>query len=214
MFDSIKRIFNSFNSKFFNSNLILPDIVIDANKKYGLRWEYDKNTFVIGSSFVTYESDDIIASVLHEMVHIYNHNQKISDVNENQYHNMHFVKVALRCGLAVGKDKNQGWSFTSLNPRASASYKEHRFDLLSNQILRDIAVELSVQNHIIEANRNSITVAISNLTPSKVFFLKYECACPAPYNSIRSGRRPDGHNAPDIICDRCKLKFKCVSPLD
>lgn len=42
------------------------------------------------------------------------------------------------------------------------------------------------------------------------YFMKYQCKCKPPHNSIRSGCRPDGPNRLNIICKDCGQPFTCV----
>lgn len=210
----ISNIFGLFNKEFFDNSLFEPSIKIDVTKKYSLRWESDEKSIVLGAIFPDLSKNEIILSMLHEMIHIYNFQNNLVDVNANQYHNMYFAKAALKCGLTVNKDKNQGWSNTGINPNIKSSSKEHRYDQNKNLILKNVVSKIHIEDEKLNTIKQQIQTAIANLRPSKIFFLKYECACPAPYNSIRSGRRPDGSNAPSIICDVCKTKFSCVSPLD
>jgi hypothetical protein len=213
MIASINSIFSIFNRLFFDSNLSAPEIIVDVSKKVSLRWQSDENIIVMGSGFVNINKEIICVNLLHEMIHLSNYKNKVIDVNDNQYHNSKFMKLAVKCGLVVYKDKNQGWSNTTLEIDNSFSTKDFKIELDKNQNLKSIISNIHIDNELLNENEKSLVLAINNLKPSKIFFLKYECSCPPPHNSIRSGRRPDGSNAPDIICDRCKTKFNCVSPL-
>jgi len=213
MIASINSIFSIFNRSFFDSHLSVPEIVVDVSKKVSLRWQSNENIIFMGSGFVNMNKEIICVNLLHEMIHLSNYTKRVIDVNDNQYHNSKFMKLAVKCGLVVHKDKNQGWSNTKLDIINSFPTKDFKIESDKNQILKSIISNIHVDDGLLNENEKYLFLAINSLKTSKIFFLKYECSCPPPHNSIRSGRRPDGHNAPDIICDRCKSKFNCVSPL-
>lgn len=59
--------------------------------------------------------EDVLETVLHEMVHYANYVKNIQDCNANQYHNKHFKTRAESFGLIVEKVRNRGYAKTSLN---------------------------------------------------------------------------------------------------
>lgn len=60
---------------------------------------------------------DICATLLHEMVHLWNLQNDIQDCSRgNTYHNKKFKKVAEEHGLIINYDKRIGWSLTKLQP--------------------------------------------------------------------------------------------------
>jgi len=212
MLQCVKEVYRNFNHNFFKS--ILPEIEfkIDVSKKHIAK--YSGNEIIFGSNCVSLTKKDICASILHEMIHIYNELIQVDDVNENQYHNSAFLKEAVRVGFFVVREKNQGWSSTLLSARPDVSEKNYKFDQSRNNNLIDIINSIEIDEKILQNHDEKMRELISNLKPSKAFFLKYECACPPPYNSIRSGRRPNGNNSPTITCEKCNTRFTCVSPLD
>ena len=152
-------------------------------------------------------------SFLHELIHIFNKQSEIVDV-AGHYHNKKFLKAALDAGLYVIKTKAQGWAVTSLVYPRNVIHKDciHRPD--KNKLERRITAfsHLEINSSIFKDACKEIKAYISDKS-TKTFFLKYECNCPAPHNSIRSGRRPDGKNALNIICQVCNSKFHCVTSL-
>ena len=132
-----------------------------------------------------------------------------------KYHNKHFLASANQVGLVVIKHKTQGWGITStVFPR---NIVERTFIKrpLKNVIVRRNKVfqEIKLNEKLLTESRVDLQNRIKNEKPVKTFFLKYECNCAPPHNSIRSGRRPDGPNALNIQCMNCLSKFECVTDL-
>jgi hypothetical protein len=209
--DLIKKIFADLNQFCFSNKIIMPEFQLDVVRKFNFRWISDDEVLCIGSASIDMNKREICVAMLHEMIHMYNYSLRIQDVNENQYHNKKFMNMAINLGLGIFKDKNQGWSITTLD---QSNDKDVKIDIAKNKELINYIEKINIDTHKLSLDYNAMRESIASLKPSKVFFLKYECRCPAPFNSIRSGRRPDGNNAPEITCERCKSKFTCVSPLD
>jgi hypothetical protein len=70
--------------------------------------------------------------------------------------------------------------------------------------------KLEIDVKTLERGKKEIRKAIKEKGRSKVCFLKYECGCPPPHNSIRSGRRPDGSHPLKAVCMVCGKSFNCV----
>ena len=208
-------IYNYFNHALFNDNLPNQEFKLDVNKKFALRW--DKKDIVIGSEFVSLNIYEFYVSVIHEMIHIRCHQSGLNDLGINQYHKKDFLKIALDLGFFVIKHNSQGWSIISpIPPRnainciaVKAPNATRNCSLLD--VLSDVDCNLQELRTEIESLHHSI---ISN-PPSKTFFLKYQCSCPEPHNSIRSGRRPlgVGMEHPDAMCKTCGSDYLCVSEL-
>lgn len=214
MLEFLKAIYNKFNNSLFESRL--PDIEFktDVSRKQTAKYSGYEKIIFLGSGFISLSKEEICALILHEMIHINNQLNQIFDVNDNQYHNSHFMKEAVRVGFFVIREKYQGWSITNINQSYDISCKDYKFNQHKNTVLKTILSEINLPDNILEEHNHKMRECISSLKPSKTFFLKYECACPPPYNSIRSGRRPNGNNPPLIRCEICKSQFTCVSQLD
>lgn len=212
--DEFYRIFDILNESLFENKIEKTPIVIQSKKKVSLRWILESG-IVIGDEFPSLDKSEIPHLLLHQMIHIFNHQNGNSDITINQYHNKHFLKCALDVGLIVIKHKTQGWAITALNyPRNVVDRIYVKKPSKEAIIERDKALALC--NFCKDAYKeisSNIRERIKVERPVKTFFLKYECECPAPHNSIRSGRRPDGPNAPNIKCGDCRASFKCVENL-
>lgn len=220
-------IYGYFNSALFSNGLPQQEFIFDVNKKFPLRW--DKRNIVIGSEFVSLNAYEFFISIIHEMIHIKSYETGLDDLGINQYHKKDFLTTALDLGFFVIKHKSQGWSIISpIAPRnaiatRNAIAKRNATNCVTvkspsitrNSSLLDV---LSNVNFDFEEFRNQVKnlhdLIIKN-PPSKTFFLKYQCLCPEPHNSIRSGRRPSGSGMqhPDAMCKTCGSDYHCVSEL-
>lgn len=212
----VKRAFNILNENLFDGKLEEVSVSIQPKKKHALKWMSDIKSLIIGGDFIKLEFNEILGTLLHEMIHIMNFQRGISDVTINQYHNKHFLEYALKVGFVVIKHKTQGWSITTtIYPRNVVEcfhVKKPNKDSINlrNQIFNLIDLKKSVIKHGNVEIRNFVR----DEKPTKTFFLKYQCNCLPPHNSFRSGRRPDGLNRLNVQCLDCSSKFECVTPLD
>lgn len=216
MIVELNRIFTILNKSLFGGNLEPITYTIQPKKKVSLRWTNDIESMVIGADFINLEHREILGLILHEMVHVSNHQHRLPDVTTNQYHNKNFLQAALNVGFVVIKHKTQGWSITSnIYPR---NVVEKNFVKRPNKdvvrIKNDTFYSIVVNRQVLKDGCIDIKNKIKGEKPTKTFFLKYQCNCSPPHNSIRSGRRPDGPNAPNLMCLDCRSTFQCVTDLD
>lgn len=178
-----------FNGNLFNSKLIMPELQIDLTRKFVFRFDGNQNLFQIGIGIFAIKSkNDFCNHILHEMVHIYNYMNRIEDVNNNQYHTMKFANEALRIGLGVKKDRNQGWSLTTFSSQSKIT-KDFKINNEANRKLNDLVFkfkfdEIKYFNSLAVLNEQQ-----KLLKPSKLFFLKYECSCPPPVQFDQIGQK-------------------------
>jgi len=208
-------IYSYFNNSLFNNELPRQEFIFDINKKFPLRW--DKSNIIIGAEFLSLNAYEFFISIIHEMIHIKSHQAGLDDLGINQYHKKDFLKMALNLGFFVIKHKSQGWSIISpISPRnATNCIAVKSPNVNRNCSLLDV---LSNVNYNVQEFKNQVKDlhdAIIKNPPSKTFFLKYQCQCPDPHNSIRSGRRPNGAGMehPDAMCKTCGSDYLCVSDL-
>jgi hypothetical protein len=205
----IERAFNVLNEKLFGGKIKRPAITLDIKRKVSIR--FIGGVIYIGSEFPQLDLHDVLACLLHEMIHVLNFQNKVIDCTANQYHNKkYFLSVALAVGLVVSKHKAQGWSLTTTSiPKGG--FNPDILQIPPKQAIQkrvkafsEVALNRAAYNEAkayIEANRPG---------PAAPCFLKYICKCPPPHNSIRSGRRPDGPHPLRITCQECGGQFTCV----
>lgn len=207
MLKTIEEAYKKLNDKLFGSRLPLPNIQVDISRKYVMRWELAGNFLYIGAPFAKATTLGVLEALVHEMIHIENHQKEITDVKANQYHNSKFLKSALAIGFFVRRHPSQRWSLTTAHmPSASC----HKPDSEQNKKLLAVLESINFCPKNLEKDINFVMATLKDSKPTKSFFLKYECKCPPPHNSIRSGRRPDSPNALDILCRKCQAVFQCV----
>jgi len=212
----LERIFGVLNQALFGGELEPVSFAFQPKKKVSLRWMPDVEGMVIGADFSKLEYGEIPGVMLHEMIHISNQQKGLPDVTTNQYHNKNFLELALEVGLVVIKHKTQGWAITStVYPRNVVEriyIKRPNKEAIRRR--NDAFDSIVMDKAIFKAGRADMRERVKSEKPTKTYFLKYQCNCPPPHNSIRSGRRPDGPNALNIQCQNCRSHFECVTELD
>lgn len=96
----------------------------------------------LSAEYLRNDTDEIIATLLHEMVHLYNLQNDIKDTSRSgYYHNKYFREAAQAHGLVVEKEDGSGYSKTSLSESAAAFVKKQahvRFDLFRTADTREV----------------------------------------------------------------------------
>lgn len=74
--------------------------------------------------------EQVIETLIHEMVHLRNRQCGIPDCSKKQYHNRHFRDVGLRAGLEFPspRDPSYGYARTCLGPKALKAVRRLRLD--------------------------------------------------------------------------------------
>jgi hypothetical protein len=201
-----QKIYDCFNRRLFSNRLPQVAVRVDLRqKKSTVRW--DSADLVVGLAAAHSEPQEYMADLLHEMVHIACKAEGVIDVR-NKYHNQKFRDRALEVGLAVSRTKALGWGTTSIGNDGPQT-EDHVTPAVGDLVrLRNafgaVVVSPACFVELAEASKT---------TPRQrdgFYTLKYECNCPAPYNSIRSGRRPHGQHPLNVRCLDCQAVFVCV----
>lgn len=120
----LNGIFRLLNEHYFESALSTPVITIQSTPKaYGHYTLYDAwsvdgdrgyREINIGAGTLSRPIENIVATLLHEMVHFANDMNNVKDCSRgNTYHNKNFKRTAEKCGLHVEHHPTYGWSVTS-----------------------------------------------------------------------------------------------------
>ncbi len=152
----LNSIFDLLNARYFENTLSRPVITIQSTPKaYGHytlfdAWSIDGEAGMreinIGAGTLARPIENVVATLLHEMVHYWNDKNGVKDASRgNTYHNKNFKVVAEACDLVVEHHPTYGWSITSPS---------------------DALLEFCVENNLTEIrlNRNdvmSIAVGVS-----------------------------------------------------
>ena len=120
----LNTIFDLLNARYFESALSRPIITIQSTPKaYGHYTLYDAwsvdgdkgmREINIGAGTLARPIENVVATLLHEMVHYYNDLNGVKDCSRgNTYHNHKFKELAEACDLLVEHHSTYGWSITS-----------------------------------------------------------------------------------------------------
>lgn len=124
----LDKIFDLLNKEFFESALSKPTITIQSTPKAYGHFSLSENTWVsklggtheinIGAGTLARPIEEVVATLLHEMVHYYNYTNGVQDCSRgNTYHNKMFKQEAEKRGLYVSYSKSYGWSHTEPGDR-------------------------------------------------------------------------------------------------
>ena len=97
----LNKLFQQINKKFYNNELVMPNILVQSvGKKRWLGycttkkvWDINGNPnyeIAISSEYLNREFHEVVATLMHELVHLYNLYAEVKDVSGTQYHNKRF----------------------------------------------------------------------------------------------------------------------------
>lgn len=120
----LNKIFKALNDEFFESTLSMPVITIQSTPRaYGHFTLYDAwhtnddkkmKEINIGAGTLDRPIENLISTLLHEMVHYYCFENGIKDTSRGgTYHNKRFKQEAEKRALKIDYDARIGWSITS-----------------------------------------------------------------------------------------------------
>lgn len=123
----LEKIFRALNRDFFSGELEEPIITIQSTPHaYGHvtvsktwkrkdDWRHELN---MGAETLERPIENIIATMIHEMVHLYNIAHGVQDCSRGgMYHNKKFRDEAERRGLEIGHHPTYGWTITTPGER-------------------------------------------------------------------------------------------------
>ena len=120
----LNKIFDLLNVEFFENELSRPTITIQSTPRAYGHFSLREDTWVsklggtheinIRAGTLSRPIEEVVSTLLHEMVHYYNYERGIQDCSRgNTYHNRKFREEAERHGLIVEHSDKYGWSHTS-----------------------------------------------------------------------------------------------------
>lgn len=118
----LEKIFRQLNADSFAGRLEEPIITIQSTptayghvtvaktwKRKG-DWRHELN---ISADWLERPIEHVVATMIHEMVHLYNMQEGIQDCSRGgTYHNKHFKAEAEKHMLEISKDEKYGWTIT------------------------------------------------------------------------------------------------------
>ena len=190
----LNKIFNFLNEKYFEKKLIQPVILIQGKIKKSTMgtcscnpiWqksndeENKKYEITLSGKYLKRSIEEIVSTLLHEMVHLYCSLNEIKDTsNAYVYHNKKFKEEAEKRGLKIERAKTIGWSVTTLTD----STKQY-------------VASLNINKEAFDYWRNAIEIKSDK---PKVIIHKYECPCGVKLSSTKEL---------NVICGECNKKFE------
>lgn len=183
----LNKIFDLLNEEFFECALSRPTITIQSTPKAYGHFSLRKDTWIsktgatheinLGAGTLARPIEEVVATLLHEMVHYFNFESGIQDCSRgNTYHNRKFKEAAELHGLCVAHSDKYGWSHTSPS--------EYLLDFILEHDLTDILIsrnELSGFHITGTGTHNGTGVTLPPRTSST---RKYICPCCG--NSVRA----------------------------
>lgn len=119
----LEKLFRALNQDFFNGEVDEPIITIQSTPRaYGhcsvqKVWKVkdeERRELNMSADYLTRPIEETVATMLHEMVHLWNLKNNIQDCSRNfTYHNTKFRDKAREIGLLVDHDDRYGWTITS-----------------------------------------------------------------------------------------------------
>ena len=127
--------YNHFNQQFAKGELKGALITVQSvGRKRAYGWfaqnawkDKDSNAFHeinIGAEHFKRSNDDILETLLHEMAHLWNHQNGIDDCTRTQYHKKTFAEAAKRFGLTCEKMGRFGYAKTGLADESKKAINE------------------------------------------------------------------------------------------
>ena len=119
----LNKIFDLLNAAYFESALSRPTITIQSTPKAYGHFSLKDDTWIsaigstheinIGAGTLARPIEEVVATLLHEMVHYFNYNNGVQDCSRgNTYHNRRFKAAAEARDLCVMHSDKYGWSHT------------------------------------------------------------------------------------------------------
>ena len=118
----LEKIFRSLNADWFSGELEEPIITIQSTPRaYGhvtvaktwKRKDEDRHELNLGAETLSRPIENVVATIMHEMVHLYNIANGVQDCSRGgTYHNKRFRDEAEQRGLKISHHPTYGWTIT------------------------------------------------------------------------------------------------------
>lgn len=176
----LNKIFDLLNAAYFESELSRPTITIQSTPKAYGHFSLRDDTWIskngatheinIGAGTLARPIEEVVATLLHEMVHYYNHVHEVKDCSRgNTYHNRRFKDAAEARDLYVEHSDKYGWSHTSPTDALLGFVLDH--DLTDILINRNELMGYRV------TGTGTHSGTATTITPKPSSSRKYVCPC-------------------------------------
>jgi len=178
----LNKVFDLLNAEFFESELSRPTITIQSTPKAYGHFSLREDTWIsklggtheinIGAGTLSRPIEEVAATLLHEMVHYYNHVVGVQDCSRgNTYHNRRFKETAEAHGLIVTHSEKYGWSHTTPSDRL--------LEFILDNDLTDILISRNeyASFRITGTGTHNGAPTVGGITPRTSSSRKYVCPC-------------------------------------
>lgn len=183
----LNKIFDLLNQTYFENELSRPTITIQSTPKAYGHFSLKDDTWIstigstheinIGAGTLARPIENVVATLLHEMVHYYNYNNGIQDCSRgNTYHNKNFKEAAEQRDLIVSRNPKYGWSATEPS--------ENLLDFVIENELSDILINRNEFSAFRITGTGTYSGTAGASTPKASSSRKYICPCCG--NSVRA----------------------------
>ena len=199
----LNKIFDLLNAEFFESALTRPTITIQSTPRAYGHFSLREDTWLsklgathelnIGAGTLARPIEETVATLLHEMCHLYCFTNGIKDTSRGYtYHNKRFKAAAENHGLCVAHHEKYGWSITSPS--------DALLDFVLETGLTDILIFRNEYAGIsVSGTGTHSSGGIAALPPKKSSSRKYICPCCR--NSVRATK------VVNIACMDCAVQM-------
>ena len=196
----LNKLFDLLNQHYFENALSRPTITIQSTPKAYGHFSMRPDTWVsavgcsheinIGAGTLSRPIEDICATLLHEMIHLYCYENQIKDTSRgNTYHNRRFKAAAEAHGLIVDLHPKYGWTITAPS--------DDLLNFILGNGLTDILITRNEFRGISVAGTGTHSPAGTAIVPPRTSgSRKYLCPCCG--NSVRATKEVH------IACLDCK----------
>ncbi len=198
----LNKLFGLLNAHYFENTLSRPTITIQSTPRAYGHFTLREDTWIsangcsheinIGAGTLARPIENVCATLLHEMVHLYCYVHGIKDTSRGgTYHNKRFKETAETHGLIVHHHPKYGWELTSPS--------DDLLDFILENGLTDILITRNEFHGISVSGTGTHSPVGKDFPPKKSSTRKYLCPCCG--NSVRATK------AVHIACLDCQREM-------
>lgn len=187
----LNKAFNLIKDKYYGVELPKVNILVHTIQRKNVLgyctvdkvWDISNEKYyeiVLSAENLNRPFEEIITTLMHEMVHLYNLANDVKDTSGTQYHNKRFKNEAEKRGLVIEYAPIIGWSPTTLSEEA-----------------KEWLATIDIDREVFNAVRNT-RQAVKKKQPKN-----YTFTCPQCNEKIIS-KNLDVH----VICGDCGVEFE------
>ncbi len=217
--EMLEYSYDIFNQELFNSELPPVAITIMSSPRTNAHFTVDKvwrnsgdrlHEINISAEHLNRPIENILASLVHEMVHYYCYLNDISDTSQNgRYHNKEFKREAEKRGLTISYVRYIGYSVTEPTQRLINLINNYGLHKPSD-INRDGVVELTISGNGGEGGDNNTNIGGTDTAmknKKKTSTRKYVCSggCGCSFRATKELR---------VMCLDCMAEYVRANSLE